>query len=486
MLILLRSSILGNLAWILPESIASLHKEGLASIMPATIRIPHVSPLVDVTRPGGAESPPGSTGSGAAMDRKIRRRRWPPRRIAGAAAAALFAAFAAWGFLKDSGVRKLNVDRDRVTISEVVHGPFQEYTPVRGTVLPIRTVYLDALESGQVQLVFVEEGTHVAEGDPLLRVANPELELHVLQQESELQRRIEELHSGRLTMEQNLLSSRQRLMEIEYKAQIDRRNFERYASLSQEDLAAIMPLQDYEKLRDNYQFNTRKLDLTRETHRQDSLLAVDRVVQARSAVERMERNLEIIRRRLDGLTVRAPVSGQLTALDAEIGESKGSGTRLGKIDILDGFKVRAAIDEHYIARVDRGQRGRFDHDGRPLGLVIRKVYPEVQEGRFEVDLIFEDEAPAGIRRGQTLHIRLELGDLDQATQVARGGFYQATGGHWAYVLEPSGDRAVKRDIRLGRQNPKVYEVLEGLHPGERVITSGYEGFGEDMDVLVLK
>ena len=454
--------------------------------MPATIRIPHFSPMVGQSRGDGPEGDTGPSGSGAAMDRKIRRRKWPPRRIAGAAAATLFVVFAAWGLLKDSGVRKLNVDRDRLTISEVVHGPFQEYTPVRGTVLPIRTVYLDALESGQVQRLFVEEGTNVAEGDPLLRLANPELELHVLQQESELERKIEELRSNRLSMEQDLLGSRQRLMEIEYRAQIDRRNFERYASLSQEDLAAIMPLQDYEKLRDNYQFNARKLDLTRETHRQDSLLAVDRVVQARAAVGRMERNLEIIRRRLDDLTVRAPVSGQLTSLVAEIGESKGSGTRLGHIDILDGFKVRADIDEHYIARVDRGQSGQFDHDGSPLGLVIRKVYPEVEEGRFKVDLVFDGEAPEGIRRGQTLQIRLELGDLEEATQVARGGFYQATGGHWAYVLEPSGDRAGKRAIRLGRQNPKVYEVLEGLRPGERVITSGYESFGEDMDVLVLK
>ena len=452
--------------------------------MPATIRIPRLSPMVDMSR--GPAGDPAVAGSGAAMDRKIRRKKWPPRRIAGAAAAALFAVFAAWGFLDDRGARKLNVDRDRLTISEVVHGPFQEYTPVRGTVLPIRTVYLDALESGQVARVFLEEGTQVEEGDPLLRLDNPDLELHVLQQESELERKIEELRSNRLSLEQNLLSSRQRLMEIEYQAQIDRRNFERYASLSREDLAAIMPLQDYEKLRDNYRFNARKLALTRETHRQDSLLAVDRVVQARAAVGRMERNLEIIRRRLDNLTVRAPVTGQLTALDAEIGETKGSGARLGQIDILDGFRVRADIDEHYIARVDRGQRGQFDQDGAPFGLVIRKVYPEVREGRFKVDLVFEGEAPAGIRRGQTLHIRLELGDLEAAFQVARGGFYQATGGHWAYVLEPSGDRAVKREIRLGRQNPRVYEVLEGLQPGERVITSGYESFGDDMDILVLK
>ena len=173
-------------------------------------------------------------------------------------------------------------------------------------------------------------------------------------------------------------------------------------------------------------------------------------------------------------------------LAAEVGESKGTGVRLGQIDMIDGFKVRAAIDEHYIGRVGRGQRGQFDSDDESYSLVIRRVYPEVREGRFEVDLVFEGEAPEGIRRGQTLHIRLELGDLDEAVQVARGGFYQATGGHWAYVLDASGDRATRRSIALGRQNPRVYEVLEGLEPGEQVITSSYETFGEDMDVLVLR
>ncbi len=241
-----------------------------------------------------------------------------------------------------------------------------------------------------------------------------------------------------------------------------------------------------QRLRDEYEYSARRMALTRETLTQDSLLAASKVEQLASAVERTERNLEIVRRRLDNLTVRAPVAGQLTTLDAEVGESKGAGTRLGQIDMTGGFKVRAAIDEHFIGRVGRGQRGSFDSGGETYGLVIRKVYPEVRDGRFEVDLVFEGEAPEGIRRGQSLHIRLELGNLEKAVQVARGGFYQSTGGHWAYVLDASGDQATRRPISLGRQNPRIYEVLEGLEPGEQVITSSYESFGENMDVLVLR
>ncbi len=448
--------------------------------MPANIQV--------FSKKNEPESSPDGTrlGGGVGMDRKIEKPRFTPKRIAIGATALLLAGLFGYALLADFGVRKLNVDRERLTISTVEFGPFQEYIPVRGTVLPLNTVYLDALESGQVEQVFVEEGASVAEGDPLLRLANPDLELTVLQQEAELERSREALRNGRLTMEQDLLRSRKELMEIEYRLAVDKRNFERYESLSAEDLTAILSRQEYERLRDEYQYSIRRMALTQETQTQDSLLAASKVVQLVSAVERMERNLEIVRGRLDNLTVRAPVAGQLTTLKAEVGESKGTGVNLGQIDMIDGFKVRAAIDEHYIGRVGRGQRGQFDSDDESYSLVIRKVYPEVKEGRFQVDLVFEGEAPEGIRRGQTLHIRLELGDLDEAVQVARGGFYQATGGHWAYVLDAAGDRATRRSIALGRQNPRVYEVLEGLEPGEQVITSSYETFGEDMDVLVLR
>ena len=344
-----------------------------------------------------AESEPGSTrpGGGLGMDRRIEKRRFTPRRIALGAAVLLLAGLCGYGLLADFGVRKLNVQRDRLTLSTVELAPFLEYIPVRGTVLPLRTVYLDALESGQVVQVFAEEGAQVAEGDPLLRLANPDLELTILQQEAGLERSREALLNGRLTMEQKLLASRKGLMEIEYRLAVDQRNFERYQDLPAEDLAAIMSRQEYERLRDEYEYSARRMALTRQTLTQDSLLAASKVVQLVSAVERTGRDLQIVGRRLDNLTVRAPVAGQLTTLEAEVGESKGTGVRFGQIDMTGGFKVRAAIDEHYIGRVGRGQRGSFDSGGETYGLVIRKVYPEVREGRFEVDLVFEGEAPRG-------------------------------------------------------------------------------------------
>ena len=420
------------------------------------------------------------------MDRKIEKKKWPPRRIAGLTAIVLFAALSTYGFLKDSGIRKLNVQREKLTISTVERGPFQEFTPVRGTVMPIYTVYLDALEGGRVESLFLEEGATVVEGDPILQLGDPDLELYVLNQEAELSRRLEEQRSGELSMEQNLLRSRQELMEIEFQLRIHQRKYDRYSSLSDRDRAAMMARQEYEKIKDDVEFTTQKRQLTLERHHQDSLLAVTQYRQLGSAAEQMKRGVEVVRQRLANLTLRAPVTGQLTALAAEIGETKGKGERLGQIDVLDEFKVRAGIDEYYITRISRGQRGEFDQNEVSYELAIRKVYPEVREGRFQVDLEFVGDSPDAIRRGQTVHIRLELGDLEEAVQVARGGFYQTTGGNWAYVLSESGDVAKKRPIKLGRQNPRVYEVLEGLQSGDRVITSSYDNFGDNMDQLVLK
>lgn len=419
------------------------------------------------------------------MDRKIKKKKWPPRRIAGLVAITLFVGLSAYTFLKDSGVRKLHVERDKLTISAVEMGPFQEYTPVRGTVLPITTVYLDAQEGGRVDSLMVEEGTMLEKGHAILRLTNPELELQVLNQEADLASRVEDLRGGELTIEQSLLRSRQEVMEIEYQLRTQQRKYDRYLTLSESDRLAMMARQEWEKVEDDYGFMQQKRQLTLERYQQDSLLAATQLRRLRASVETTEKNLIVVRRRLDNLTLRAPVSGQLTALDVDLGESIGRGQRLGHIDVLTSYKVRADIDEYYITRVARGQKGEFDQTDTSFGLTIRRVYPEVRDGRFKVDLDFVGEPPPGIRRGQTVHIRLELGDLEEAVQVARGGFYQTTGGNWAYVLDESGDVAGKRTIKLGRQNPRVYEVLEGLGPGDRVITSSYENYGDNMDQLVL-
>jgi len=419
------------------------------------------------------------------MDRRIEKKKWPPKKIAALCGAGLFVCLSVYGFWKDSGVTRLNVEAEKLTLSPVEKGLFQEFIPVRGAVLPGQTIYLDALEGGQVEEVFSEEGSMVEKGDAILELVNEELQLQVLTREAPLEEQLDRLRNSRLEMEQNLLRSRQNLLSIDFQLQQKRRKYEKYSSLSEKDLVAVMPRAEYEQLKDEYEYHVQLKEISVETHRQDSLLAQRQIEQLEAAVERMQRNVEMVRRRLDNLILRAPVAGQLTVLDAEIGESKSRGERLGQIDVLNGFKVRAAIDEFYITRIQKDQRGEFDLSGATYGLVIDKVYPEVREGRFEIDLEFVGDPPGNVRRGQTLQIRLELGDLEEALLLARGGFYQKTGGNWVYVLDAEGKRAVRRPIRIGRQNPRFFEVLEGLEPGERVITSSYDNFG-DMDMLVLK
>ena len=416
------------------------------------------------------------------MDRQLEKKRWPPRKIIGLSLTGLFVCLSVYGFLQQSGASRLNVEAAKLTISPVERGPFQEFIPVRGTVLPIKTMFLEVLEAGRVEQVYVEEGSIVRQGDPLLKLTNPDLELEVMHQEAPLDDQINQLRNARLNIKQKRLQFRRDLLNMDYEIQRLKRRYERYIILSKESLIAR---QDYEDIKEEYEHAIQRRGLSLEHQQQDSLLQVLQIEQQESEVKRVRKNVEIVRRRLDDLIFRAPIAGQLTSLDAEIGESKGRSVRLGQIDVLDRFKVRAGIDEHYIARISRGQRGTVELNHVVYGLRIRKVYPEVADGRFEIDLEFEGDEPAGIRRGQTLHLRLELGDLEEAVLLARGGFYQESGGNWAYVLDGSGAQASQRPIRLGRQNTEVFEVLEGLEPGDRVITSGYENFG-GMDILVLK
>ena len=324
----------------------------------------------------------------------------------------------------------------------------------------------------------------VQAGDALLRLVNPDLQLEVMQQETRLVEVVNQLRTQRLNVEQRRLQFRQTLLDLDYEIQSAKRKYERYTILAEENLVARI---EYENIADDYELTQKRRELSLENQRQDSLLSAVQIEQQEATVEQMRRDTEVVRRKLDDLVLRAPVAGQLTSLDAEIGESKSRSQRLGQMDVLEEFKVRAAIDEHYIARIDKGLRGEFDLGAATYALAIQKVYPEVREGRFEIDMEFDGVAPPDIRRGQTLHIRLELGALEEALLLPRGGFYQKTGGNWVYVVDGDGESAVRREnIHLGRQNPEMYEVLEGLQPGERVITSSYDNFGDNIDMLVLK
>jgi HlyD family secretion protein len=415
------------------------------------------------------------------VDRKIEKKKWPPRRIAIYSTGGLFALFIIYTLLFGDTSSKLNVASERITIDAVIKGDFQEYIPVTGSVIPINTVYLDAFEGGRVEKKFVEAGAMVEEGDEILQLANTNLLMDIMFREAELFEQSNNLRNTRLQMEQYRLQLQADLIEIDYQIQKTGRIYRLQKELFEENLGSK---DAYEQAKEEYGYYVKRKKLAIETFKQDSLFRKIQIEQLEASLERMQQNLALVKTKLENLTLRAPVSGQLTSLNAEIGESKSAGERLGQVDILDGFKVRAGIDEHYLPRIELGLTGEFDFAGETYRMATAKIFPEISEGRFNVDLEFAGEEPVGIRRGQTVHIRLELGDLTEALLLARGGFYPETGGQWVYVLKDE-NTAVKREVSLGRQNPQYFEVLQGLQPGEKVITSSYENFG-DKDKLILK
>jgi HlyD family secretion protein len=416
------------------------------------------------------------------MDRKIERKWWERKRLWWSSTSGLVAIALIYLVLSTDTHSRLNVQTERITISTVERGPFQVYIPLSGTVLPIRTVYLDAMEGGRVEKVVREAGSFVNQGDTILHLSNTSLLLDIMNREAQLFEQRNNLRNTRLAMQQNALALEGQLLDLDREIRLAKRKFEQNQQLVYRNLIAK---EVYEESRDEYEYLLGRRDLTVETQRQDSVFRNLQIEMLEASVERIQANLEIVRQNLEHLYLRAPVSGHLTSLNAEIGESKSRGERLGQIDILDGFKVRAEIDEHYLARLEIGLQGEFDLAGDHYRLKVTKIYPEVRAGRFEVDLEFTGEAPPDLRRGQTLQIRLELGDLTESVLLARGGFYQKTGGRWVYVVDDAGEVAVKREIKLGQQNPRMFEVLEGLEPGERVVTSSYDNFG-DVDELILK
>lgn len=419
--------------------------------------------------------------SGSGMDRKIEKQKWPPRKIATIAGIAIFVALVGYGLWTQGGGSKLRVEQDKLTVSTIERGAFQEFIAVTGSVEPLRTVFLDAAEGGRVEEIFIEEGTRLEAGDPIVKLTNNDLQLDLLNREAQFYETMNYLRQARLAMEQNTLNLRQQIVDINYQVIRLQRQQNRNEELFGK---ALISEDEYLQVKDELEYQEKRRDLTLASHQQDSLMRLVQVNSLELSVERLQRNLDVVRANLENLVVRAPISGQLTSFDLELGEAVGVGRRLGQIDKLDGFRVNVPIDEHYLLRISAGQNGSFSFAADDYELEIKKVYPEVQNGRFEVDMEFTSTAPAGIRRGQTLRIRLELGDLSEAVLIPRGGFFQTTGGNWVYVLNENGE-AVKRQIELGRQNPQYFEVLSGLEVGEQVVTSSYDTFG-DADRLILQ
>ena len=381
-----------------------------------------------------------------------------------------------------SGKSKLNVDTERITISDIKKGPFKEFIPVNGIVLPLTTIYLDAIEGGRVEEKFVDDGAMMKKGQPILRLSNTDLQLGLVTQETNVYNLLTQMQISKNAAQQNTVGKLNQMTDVESQLKEAERVYKLDKHLYEEK---VIGSQEYQKALNDYNYLLEKKKLTDKILQQDSTSNQQQVNQARQSFEGSQNALNVMRQKVGDLIVRAPIEGQLTSLDAEIGQSKNKGERLGQIDVLSGYKVRVDIDEHYISRIFLGLKGDFDFDNKNYVLVIKKIYTQVTNGRFQVDMEFVNEVPQGIRRGQTLQIGLALSDETQAILLPKGGFYQQTGGNWIFKVSENGKTAYKTDIQLGRQSPDYYEVLQGLKPGDKVVTSSYENYG-DMQELVLK
>ena len=376
--------------------------------------------------------------------------------------------------------KTLRVDKDTVTISTAVKGEFNDYIRISGRVQPMTTIQLSPQEGGIVEKILIEEGSRVKAGDPILVLSNDNLDLQILNSEAELAEKENILRNTQIQMEQQKLDVRQNVLE--YGMQVDRL---RRAYLQQKALYEdkLIAKEEYLKAEEDYKLAQQKYDLMAERSKQDSLYRGTQIDRMEESLENMQLNMSMIRRRKSNLIVKAPIDGELGLLDVVLGQSIAAGTKIGQINSVGTYKVEAQIDEHYIDRVIAGLEATFERQGETYSTVIRKVYPEVRDGKFKADFKFDGEQPDNIRAGQTYYLNLQLGQPEEAVIIPRGTFYQKTGGKWIYVVNKDGNKAAKREIRIGRQNPQYYEVLEGLEPGEKVITSGYDTYG-DSDVLV--
>lgn len=385
--------------------------------------------------------------------------------------------------ITSGGNSKLNVQKERISISTATQGIFQENIPVNGIVLPISTIYLDAIEGGRVEEKFVEDGTFLKAGDPILRLSNTDLELNLVNQETSVYNLLTQMQISQNAARQNTINRLNQqtdvenaLIEAERVYNLNKRLYDKNAIGRQELIES----------ENNYNYQKQRMKLSEEVIEQDSIATKQEINQSKSSYSRTQKALELMRKKVEDLVVKAPVDGQLTSLDAEIGQSKNKGERLGQIDVVSGYKVRVDIDEHYISRIYNGQTGTFRFNDKEYTLTINKVFTQVTNGRFQVDMLFEDEVPEGIRRGQTLQIRVALSQEKEAMLIPKGGFFQQTGGNWIFKISEDGESAYRTDIRLGSQNTEYYEVLSGLEPGDKVITSSYDNYGDIQELILVE
>ncbi len=416
------------------------------------------------------------------MDRKIEKKKWTWKKITLILLGTVFGLFFLYSFILSSKGSKLNVSRDRIKIAQVVYGDFREFIPVDGTVMPIKTIKLDAVEGGIIEIKYLEGGTLVGIGDTIIKLSNNNMVRDFINQETQAYRLINELENTRLQLKQNNFDYKRTLKRLEYEIDEAKDIFLRSEELFEEQVISeqefLTAKRDYLKLLD-------QREIEKEAQKFEQSNAEIQISQLQETLKRTTRNLEYARENLNNLYIQAPISGRLSTVNGEVGESVSPGQNIGQIDDLNGFKVGVAINEHYISRIYEELTGEFDFATRTYILRIKKIYPEVSNGLFQVEMEFVGESPEGIKRGQTLQIKLQLSEDVKAIMIPRGSFYQTTGGNWIFVIDESGEHAARREIRLGRQNPRYYETLEGLEVGEEVVVSSYNGY-EDKDQLIIK
>ena len=392
---------------------------------------------------------------------------------------AVVVVFVLWLVFRDNS-STLRVNGDTLSYGTVTRGEFNDYIRVTGQVQPMTTIQISPLEGGVVQEIVTEEGSKVQKGDVILVLSNESLDLQILNSEAELAEKENLLRNTMISMEQQKLSVKQEMLQLRVEVRRSKRAYESAKELYAEKLISK---EEWLKAEEDYMLAKDRLDLVETRAQQDSLYRAVEIDQMTESLQNMRLNMKMIRKRKDNLTIKAPIDGELGLLDVALGQSIAAGVKVGQINNLDSYKIEAQVDEHYIDRVVAGLEAQFERQNESYGTVIRKVYPEVRDGKFKTDFKFSGEQPANIRTGQTYYLNLQLGQSEEAVLIPRGTFYQKTGGRWIYVVSPDGSQAVKREIRIGRQNPQYYEVLEGLEPGERVIVSGYDNFG-DNEVLI--
>jgi HlyD family secretion protein len=419
--------------------------------------------------------------SGVGMDRKIEKKKLPLKNLAIGGGIALLVAVLGIYLVDQGSGRSLVIDNNRIVISPVTRGLFEDFIPIRGRVTPKKTVYLDMIEGGQVDQKLIEDGAMVKAGDLIVVLNNTSLQLDVTRNEAMVTEQLNNMRTIELQLEQNRLGHKRNVVEINYQIKRLNRKVDRLSDL---DVAGVVIKSQLEDAEDELQYFKNRLAVTLESQSTDARLQETQLAFLQQSGGQLEKSLVLARKNLDALNVRAPVDGKLSGLDVEVGQSIQRGGRLGQIDDPNSFKLRVSIDEFYLSRVDVDQAAHFDKGGSRYDLTISKIYPQVNNGQFEVDLLFDGEEPRGIRRGQTIQAKLTLGDSNTAMLIPNGAFFQDTGGNWMFVVSDDGGEAVRRSVKLGRRNSRNIEVLDGLEVGEEVVTSPYSSFKE-MDRLRL-